>query len=72
MTSSSWAARVLADAPDHLIARHPNDGTQRKRRIDLLAYLEARGAHPTLLELEQERRRRKVGVPPGILKSASD
>lgn len=55
MTTPAW----LLDIPDHLIVRTPDPNRDTYRAKDLIAYCEARGIRPTLLDIERERRRRQ-------------
>lgn len=51
-------ARILTEAPDHLVMRHPKPVEQRHRAKQLAAWCNAHGIRPTLMDLERERLRR--------------
>ena len=56
----TWPERVLREVPDRLLERtdgHPAE--ERVRARHLHTFCKARGAVPTLLEVENERKRRR-------------
>lgn len=57
----TYGAAVLRMAPDSLLLRVGQDRADRHRANRLLRWLEVRGAHPTLAEVEAERARRGGG-----------
>lgn len=55
----------LRRIPDDLLRRDAKQDNDRRRAVELLAHLEARGIRPTWLDLHHERQRRGFSTRPG-------
>jgi hypothetical protein len=57
----TWPEQVLREVPDHMLERSTGRPDKDRQRVKhFRAFCKARGAYPTLLEIENERKRREL------------